>query len=180
MKIPHLKFIEALVASKYSIDKIQEELDRYGLEVNKEIIAVVINTLRSEKPDYFLNNEPADMEWLRELDIIEMWAHLTNMSTPEKLHPVKAAIDLISDPLMYRLVTAMCVAGIDEEDIDLLEAADFNRQYDTTDLKFFIKYFFNLDDWTLKERQDYVNTISNPQLSNFYKIALKGDKPYLL
>jgi hypothetical protein len=180
MKIPHLKFIEALVVSKFTLDRIQEELEKYGLEYNKKAIAIVMNTLRDEMPDYFKGTEPVNIDWIRDLGVLDMYAHLTHTNTPEKMHPVKNAFDLINDPLMFRLVTSMCVAGIDKEDIDLLESADFNRQYGVEDINIFIKYFFDMEDWTLKERQDYVRTIENTQLSKFYKIALKGDKPYLM
>lgn len=180
MKIPHLKFIESLVASKFTLDEIQRELEKYGLEFNPKVIAVVMNTLREDNPYYFKGEEPADLDWINDLGVLDMWSHLTHTSIPDKMHPVDNAFDLINDPLMYRLITALCVAGIDDEDIAMLETADFNRQYSVEDIKIFIKYFYDMGDWTLKERQDFVKSVDNPQLTQFYKIALKGDKPYLM
>lgn len=53
-------------------------------------------------------------------------------------------------------------------------------EYEVEDVKMFLKYFFNVDDWTLRDRQNYVNGITDPNLLKFYKMALKGDKDYLL
>lgn len=58
--VPHIKYIEALVASKHSIDEIEEKLKEYNLAFDdkvKEATSIIIKTLRQEKPDYF---KPAD------------------------------------------------------------------------------------------------------------------------
>lgn len=179
MKIPHLKYIEALVASKKTLEQIQEHLENYGLEANDKVIAEVMKTLRSEKPDYFSGAEPADLDWIRDLEIEEMFTHLAKQTFPEEIQPIQGAIGIINDPLMYRLVTAVCIAGISDEDIEILVSGDYNRDYGVEDVKLFIKYFFNLEGWNLREKQEYVKGIHKTELSKYYKIALKGDKPYL-
>lgn len=182
MQIPHIKYIEALVVSKLPSHKIIENLEAYELECNKEAIAVIINTLRREKADYFKgeNPEPADPDWIRELDIIEMYSHLTDFVVDEKALSVKKAFVLLSDPMMYRIITSLAFALITDEDIDLLVNGKFNREYSADDIKMFLKYFFDLTGWTLQDRQTYVNQVEDPQLGYFYKTALKKDKPYLL
>jgi len=62
MNIPHLKFIESLVISKFSIDKLIEKLEDYDQPIPEKAIAIVYDTLRSQAPDYYrgIDPEPAD------------------------------------------------------------------------------------------------------------------------
>ncbi len=182
MLIPHIKFIEALVASKMSITGIKEKLDAYDLPFPEEAILIIINTLKSENPDYFDESKrmPADPDWIRELDITEMFCHFTGFSFPEKLDSIDGAFKLLNDPLMYRLITSMALCLITDEDIELIINGKFNMEYSAEDVKLFLKYFFNVQDWTLRDRQMFVATITEPQLLKYYKIALKGDKEHLL
>lgn len=180
--IPHIKYIESLVLSKFSIDEIKEKLEEYNLEFNKKVVSIIIKTLRDEKPDYFdgQDPEPADPEWIRDVGVVEMYSHFTNHVVDEDSAPVDGAFKLINDPMMYRLITSMAIALMDDQDIELIVNGKFNMEYTSEDIKMFLKYFFNLDGWALKERQDYVEKVKDPQLSQYYKIALKKDKGYLM
>lgn len=109
-----------------------------------------------------------------------MFAHLTGFSLPENKPSVEGAFQLLNDPMMYRLITSMAIALINDEDIELIVNGKFNMEYTASDVKMFLKYFFNLEDWTLRDRQRYVEKVEDPQLTRYYKIALKKDKNYLL
>jgi len=74
----------------------------------------------------------------------------------------------------------MALALITDEDIELIVNGKYNMEYSSDDVKMFLKYFFNVSEWTLKDRQNYVKGINEPQLRKYYKIALKGDKQHLL
>jgi len=74
----------------------------------------------------------------------------------------------------------MALALITDEDIELIVNGKYNMEYSSDDVQMFLKYFFNVGEWTLKDRQQYVKTINEPQLRKYYKIALKGDKQHLL
>lgn len=182
MLVPHIKFIESLIIAKKPLDEITEELKKWGLNTPDKVLAVMLETIRKDNPDYFdpIRPESADPQWIRELDIPEMFCHLTNFSFPERLPTVHRAFQLIDDPLMYRLVTSMALAKMNDEDIDLIVNGKFNMEYEASDIKMFLKYFFKVDDWTLRDRQKYVDRISDPSLLPYYKMALKGDKDYLL
>ncbi len=62
MEIPHLKFIETLVISKFSVDGLIEKLEDYDQPIPQKAITIVYDTLRSQAPEYFdrKNPEPAD------------------------------------------------------------------------------------------------------------------------
>jgi len=182
MLIPHLKYIESLIVAKKPLDKVVEGIEDYDLHVPEEALPLILDTLRSERPDYFdgKNPEPLDPQWVRSLEIEEMVCYLTNFSFPEKLNSPKKAFQLLNDPLMYRLITSMALGRITDEDIELIVNGKFNMEYEAEDIHLFLKYFFNVREWTLKDRQNYVKMINEPQLLKFYKMALKGDKDYLL
>jgi len=180
--IPHLKYIEALIVSKLPLDTLKDKLDNLSLPVPEQAIPIILRTLRSEKPDYFdgKNPDPADPDWIRDLQVTEFFCEYTGFSLPGETHPVKGAMNLLDDPLMYRLITSMAIAKMTDEDIEIIVNGKFNMEYSAEDIKLFLHYFFNVSKWTLKERQAYVKTIQEPQLLKYYKIALKGDKDYLL
>lgn len=180
MLIPHIKYIESLVVAKKTIDEIVEALARYNLNLPEKALVIIIDTLRDEQPEYFKGKEAADPEWIRKLGIAEMYTYLTNFSFPEPLPSPKNAFNIINDPLMYRLITSLALARITDEDIELVVNGKFNMEYTSEDINMFLKYFFNVSDWVLRDRQSYVKGITDSQLLPYYKIALKGDKDYLL
>jgi len=182
MAIPHLKFIETLVISKFSVDGLIQKLEDYDQPIPEKAITIVYDTLRSQVPDYFRPSDPdpADPDWIREHDVVEGYVYLTNNQFPENTPSLDGAIKILNDPLMYRLITSMALALITEEDIELIVNGKYNMEYSSDDVKMFLKYFFNVAEWTLKERQLYVKSINEPQLRKYYKIALKGDKQHLL
>ena len=146
MLIPHIKFIETLIISKKDPNKVVETLDDFGLTFNEEAIAVMYGTLTSEAPDYFSGKEPADPDWIREMDIVEGFCHFTNFSFPGDVLSLKGAIDLLNDPLMYRLITSMALAMMNDEDIELIVNGKYNMSYTAEDIKMFLKYFFRVSE----------------------------------
>jgi len=74
----------------------------------------------------------------------------------------------------------LAIALVEDEDLDLIVNGKYNQKYSQEDIKLFLHYFFKVDEWTLRDRQAFVNRVSEPQLSRYYRIALKGDKEFLL
>lgn len=178
--IPHLKYLEACTVLKWSPEKIQENFTEIGLEFNLKAAQIVYHTLKTEQPDYFANKEPLDIQWLEQLQIAPMYSYLT--STPLPGHPtdhLKGAFNLLDDPLMYRLVTSLAITKLSDEDIELIASSRQNFSYGVEEIKEFLFYFFNLDNWTLKQRKTFVDSITEEQLAKYYKLALKGEKEYL-
>lgn len=148
MNIPHLKFIETLVISKFSVDKLIEKLEDYDQPIPEKAITIVYDTLRSQAPDYFSakDPEPADPDWIRDHDLVEGFVYFTNHSFPENVPSLDGAIKILNDPLMYRLITSMALALITDEDIELIVNGKYNMEYSSDDVKMFLKYFFNVSE----------------------------------
>tara|TARA_B100000131_G_C18024127_1_gene575745 strand:- start:514 stop:1146 length:633 start_codon:yes stop_codon:yes gene_type:complete len=109
-----------------------------------------------------------------------MVGDIANIQVPTGTHGIKGALEVLDDPLMYRLITAMALAGITKEDIELIVNGKYNIHYGAEDIEMFLKYFFKVDDWSLSQKKEYVEEIEDSSLARFYKLSLKGDKDYLL
>ena len=109
-----------------------------------------------------------------------MYGHLFDMEGTTGTAGITGAFNVLNDPLMYRLITSMALAGITEEDIELIVNGKYNIHYSSEDIKEFLHYFFNVSEWNLNQKKEYVSTIKDSALLKFYKLALKGDKDYLV
>ena len=81
---------------------------------------------------------------------------------------------------MYRLITSLAFAKITDEDIELIVNGKYNIQYSSDDIEQFLYYFFDVANWSLARKKEYVEQVSSPDLKKFYKLALKGNKDYLV
>jgi len=180
--IPHIKFIEALVCAKISFDDILMELSNYYLDTDPRVVNIIVQTIHKNLPLSFTNQnpEPIGEDFIRAIHIEEMFCKYAKVSFPEVLLPTKGAFDLLQDPIMYRVVTSLAMAKGTDEDYDLIVNGKFNLQYSLEDIKLFLKYFFNIEDWTVLQKQNYTNRVADVLLSKFYKLALKGDKEHLV
>jgi hypothetical protein len=109
-----------------------------------------------------------------------MYGYLKKVVTSEGIDGVKGAFEIINDPMMYRLITSLALAKITDEDIELIVNGKYNFQYSSDDIEEFLHYFFNVKEWTLPRKQEYVDQVKDSGLKRFYKLALKGDKDYLV
>lgn len=179
MKIPHIKYIEALVCSKLSRDTIVDKLEEQEFFIPFDGIDQVHATLAQINPDYILKNQP-DPNWLIELGVDKMVAHIRKLEMPNGTIGIEGAFRLLEDPLMYRLITSLALAKITDEDIELIVNGKFNINYTSEDITEFLHYFFNLKNWSLTDKVEYVDLVNNPDLKRFYKMALKEDKDHLV
>ena len=180
MQIPFVKYIEALVVGKLSDAHIQQKLGEISLKFPDKGIQIVREKFSKERPDYFYGKEEIELTWLENWDIEKMYGHLFNMEVPPGTHGITGAFEVLNDPLMYRLITSMALAGITKEDIELIVNGKYNIHYSSEDIEEFLKYFFNVEKWTLSDKKEYVTQIADQSLQRFYTLALKGDKDYLL
>ena len=109
-----------------------------------------------------------------------MFGYEFNTEVPTGTAGIQGAFEVINDPLMHRLITSMALAGITKEDIELIVNGKYNIHYSSEDIEEFLKYFFNVDKWTLSDKKEYVSQVEDQTLARFYTLALKGDKDYLL
>ena len=181
MKFPYIKFVETLIVGRIKPDSIVNECNNLGFAFPLEAVVHCEKVLHDKNPEYFGSKDAPDPVWIHELGIEKMYSHRFQVQLPMGTAGIEGAYNIINDPLMYRLITSMALANANEEDIELIVNGKYNIEYATEDIVEFIHYFFNvINKWTLVEKQQYVNTVTVPELKSAYKLALRGDKDYLL
>lgn len=182
MRYPHERFVKTLVAGRLSPEDILDRLGKHQLTFPLPGVQEIHEQLKAEQPAYFKNPKASiEMQWLQDWDIEEMYGHLFNVySSAVTPVDIEGAFTLLGDPLMKRLVSSLAVANITTEDIELIVNGKYNVEYSHENIKLFLKYFFDVEDFTFADKKRLVEAVKDPDIKKFYKIALKGDKDYLL
>ena len=181
MQIPYIRYLEALVVGREKPVAIHDRLEELGLKFPLPGIQQVYNRFSTEQPEYF--NDPTnsiETAWLQEWQLEKMFGYLYNLDVPSGVDGIEGEFKIMNDPLMYRLITSLALCNISEEDIELIVNGKYNMEYASEDVQEFLHYFFDVSDWTVGDKQEYVAQVEIPELKVFYKMALKGDKDYLL
>ena len=179
MKVPHIKYIEALVCSKLTRDQIYDRLSDQEFFITFEGVNQVHSMLAQINPDYITNNEP-DPGWLMEMGVDKMVSYIRKLEMPRGVAGIDGAFKILEDPLMYRLVTSLAIAKITDEDIELIVNGKYNISYTPEDITEFLHYFFNVKSWSLTDKVQYIEITETVELKKFYKLALQGDKDKLV
>jgi hypothetical protein len=181
MKLPYIKFIETLIIGRLSPAAIQRQLSEVNIKFPDVGISEVHKQLAKLYPEHFSKEKPpVTPEILLELDIEKMYGHVFNMSLTSGTVGIHGAMEIMNDPLMYRLITSMAIAKITDQDIELIVNGKYTSDYTFEDIKEFLHYFFNLQGWRVNEIEQYRVSVKVETLRFYYKIALTGDKDYLL
>lgn len=181
MKIPHHKYVLTLVAGKLSNQEIMKDLQKNSLQAppSKEV-----NALREElklgQEDYFAGKDAVDLGWLREHDIEAMFGYRFDKQVAESIDGIDGAFKVLNDQNMYRTITSLAMSGVTPEDIELIVNGKYDIEYSSADLDQFLKYFFNIKEWSRYEKDDYTNNIRDQHLQMFYSMALEEEKDYLM
>ena len=181
MKLPYIKFIETLIIGRLHPATIQKKLLEANIQFPDIGISEVHKQLTKFYPEHFSKEKPpVTSEILQELDIEKMYSYVFNVSIFSGVDGIHGAMEIMNDPLMYRLITSMAIAKITDQDIELIVNGKYNSEYSFEDIKEFLHYFFNLQGWRVADIEQYRKTIKDEKLRFYYKIALTGDKDYLL
>lgn len=186
MQIPFIKYVEGLVACKYPIDIIYDRVNKLGVAISdmfsREAIGQVYSKLSAIDPEYFKSvSGVPDPTWLRELGIIKLVAHELKLQIPETTVGIEGAFEILKDKNMYEVMTSLALAKVNDEDLELIINGKYNIHYSHEDIQEFLHYIFNVENWTLSEKKEYVALIKKgTSLAAQYEIALEGDKDYLI
>lgn len=185
MKIPFIKYVEALVACKLPIDTIYERIKQLNVPLSdvfdKAAIAQVYKALAKMQPDYFRTQDTLpDIEWLRKLNIVKMVAYELKLPIIETTIGIEGAFDILKDSNMYEIITSLALVKVDDLDLELLISGKYNIHYTFEDIKAFLLYFFNVENWPLSLKKEYVDIVPASKTKTYYKLALDGDKDYLI
>jgi hypothetical protein len=174
-----------LVACKLSFVDILNKIKELNLPLSnlftKELVQHIYDTMYKTNPAYFNPSITIpDSDWLRSLGVLKYVANEFKLAIPEGIDGIAGALEIVKDPEMYKVLTAMALAKVTEEDLELLIGGKYNVHYELEDIKQFFHYFFNVSTWSLSQKRDYVNDIKDTNLVRAYKLALEGDKEYLM
>lgn len=181
MKFPHNLYVKTLVAGRLTNQEILQDLQKNSLQAppSKEVNAMRV-TLRLGQEEYFAGTDAVDLGWLREHDIEAMFGYRFDKQVAESTDGIDGAFKVLNDPNMYRTITSLAMSGVTPEDIELIVNGKYDIEYSSADLDTFLKYFFNIDDWSRYEKDDYTNNIRDAHLKMFYSMALEEEKDYLM
>ena len=182
MRYPHERFVRTLVAGRLSPEHILDRLKKHDLTFPLPGVQEIHDKLSQEQPEYFKKKSVSiEIQWLKDWDIEEMYGHLFNIHTPSvNPHDIVGALAILEDPLMKRLISSLAISNITSEDIELIVNGKYNVEYSHENIQMFLKYFFDVSDFTFADKKRLVEVVKDPDIKRFYKIALKGDKDYLL
>lgn len=185
MQLPFIKYLEAMVACKQPIEQVYDSLQNLKValasEFPREGIIQVYEKLSETNREYFeKRNKLPDINWLKEFEIDKMVGYHLRLELPGGVQGIRGAFEILNDANMYQTITALALAKITEEDIELIVNGKYNIHYEPEDVKEFLHYFFNVKDWTLTRKKDYIKMINDPKLVRVYNLAVDGDKDYLV
>lgn len=187
MKLPFVKYLEALVMCRYNNEKIQEELSKMPIPLAKNFpeqgIDLVREKLQTKDPDYLqppFKNDYPNPDILKEVGVLDLVNLLLKIDGGYPLKHVSGAFDLLYDTEMFAKMSALAFTNVTEQDIELIIHGKYNIHYDESQIKAFLTYFFNVQDWTIGDKKAYLKRIKDPELYEIYDMALDGDKNYLM
>ncbi|MBC8410367.1 MAG: hypothetical protein H8E12_16845 [Rhodobacteraceae bacterium] len=181
MRIPHERYVKTLVAGRLIPETVLQRLEEVNLSFPLPGVQKLYEDLSAEQPDYFKDLKSSiEVQWLKDWDISAMYAYLFDIHTGDDVGAIKGAFKLLNDPLMFRLITSLALAGITSEDIELIVNGKYEVEFSHEDIVMFLKYFFDVEKLSAVNKKKLVDAVSDSALRRFYKIALQGDKDYLL
>ena len=187
MKLPFVKYLEALVMCRYDNEKIQEELSKMPIPLAKNFpesgIAMVRQKLQEKDPEYLqvpFQNDYPNPDLLQNMEVYDLVYFLLKLDAGYPLQHVSGAFELLYDPEMFAKMSALAFANVNEQDIELIVHGKYNIHYDESQIKAFLHYFFSVQDWTITDKKDYLKRIKDQELYSIYEMALDGDKNYLM
>jgi hypothetical protein len=182
--IPHKKYIQALMVNQMSSQALIQDLQSINLPIPHPptVVKNIYNDLYKLNPDYFEAGDPKEpgMDWLEKLGIDSLYAYKFNVGIKEMDPGIKGAFKILDDPLMRRAIQALAFAKVNNEDIELIVNGKFDIGYASEDFEAFLNYFFNVSDWNYNDRVEFIQQETSQDSRRFYKLALEGDKPYLM
>ena len=153
-----------------------EEPDDYGYTYLKKQISTDFAGFDKTNPDF---------DKLIDKGLLQLFTHYKLIEDPLFYSPVpplgvEGALRILDDQHMRRLITAMSLCDIQDTDIDLIVNARYNYNYQAEDAQMFVRYFADFKDYKFKDRELYVDHITDKDSKRVFKLALTGDKNMLL
>lgn len=188
-KLPYERVIASMLLHKDNPKDIIEELasKEFSIPANvADLCGQIESKLHALAPEYFAKPHETvpDEPILIATDTMGyFYARYNPPYDPvyrEKLNGYEGALKILEDTKMRRAIQSMAMAGITEEDIELMINARYDMSYSPDDINFYLKHFFDIEDWRVPQLKELIDSEPNPEFKPMYVLALKGDKGYLL
>jgi hypothetical protein len=179
VRIPERKYIESLIVGGFNSNMISEDL------TNKKILLPTPTKLKEIYDDITsdaeFNKTSPSADWLEDRGIASMYSYRFKHSFDDvSVKGIENAFKMLEDPQMRKFMYALSLAGIPDEDVELIINGRYDITYETPDFQAFAQYFANFDDWGHIDKELYVDAIQDLELKKLFKLALKKDRFYLV
>lgn len=181
--LPNKRYILSNLLVKRSVAEITKECQTYNLDIpSSDTIARYQKFLADKVP---FNPDAPDFDVLLENKLYHMVAYYLLESGTTAIIPmspigVEGAFRILEDNHMRRIITALSLANMQNEDIDLIINARYNHNYDPEEVRLFVQFFCDFSNFKISEKQNYVNNIQDKLIRKNYSYALQNDKNMLL
>ncbi|MFH1840445.1 MAG: hypothetical protein ABH849_04835, partial [Nanoarchaeota archaeon] len=183
---PNKKFILTLLLLKKSVKEIIDICKLYEIDVPDSITLDLYKEFLKENLSGFdLTNPDFDLLFTHNLYHLVVYYLLEDdenypIPIPAKPIGVGGAFRIVEDPHMRRLIIALALCDIQEEDMDLIVNARYNYDYASEDVRMFVNYFADFTNFKFADRKLYVDSIQDNHQKRMYKYALDNDKNMVL
>ena len=183
-KYPHLKFIQALICGGTAPDDILVELNKYNLPFPADNYNAIQKDLKKMDPEFFkktskknfIDRDVADI-----LDIVPMLAYKFNYPAGMDISYFDKTFEMLENNNIRIFLYVMFMADLKIDEIELSVNEKFDINASTKAIQSYRHYFFNLNKFTYKEKQELEKEFRYDINSRrLFKVALRGDKDYTL
>ena len=177
MRLPYENYVKTLIATRRSNDDIVLNIRDMNLKITDQIVLDLKEQMYLEQSDYFEDvREPVDLDWLENHNIDKMFGYLFDHQIRRPIAGAEGALRIFEDAQMYRMVTAMALANVEADEIELVIQSKLDISYDHDDIVEFLNYFFDVKGWSKKDKELYLTSVTDSDLKRAYKDAVSGDK----
>jgi hypothetical protein len=162
-----------MVLSNIQVDEIAEKIRSFNLTPFPQgLDAEILNIMMEYKKEYGdeVENYPKDIRALM--------AYLQDL--PGQYVYFNQMIDILNDVNLRRWIQPLVLGNIDTGLIYVLVSTKTDKLYDEGAFADFINYFFNLKDFSVKDKYDLYTRETDPRTKGFYELALNYEKDKLI
>jgi len=183
IRVPEKLYIQTLIAGKFNSAMVVDDLEAKKIRIPSNEMVAIRDEIVKSNPMYFRDqaNTDPEAEWLEQSKLSPMFNYRFQKQLAEvSLAGIEGAFAMLEDPRMVKFVSCLSLAGMDQNDIELVLNAKYNISFEPSDFSIFLKYFANFESWTYTDKELYINSLQDPNLKALYKLALTGERAQLI
>lgn len=179
IRVPERKYIETLIIGGFNSDMIGEDLTNKKIQLPTPTQLKGIYEELTSDPE-FSTTKPTQ-EWLESRGLIKMYSYRFKHGFDDvSIAGLENSFRILEDPQMKKFMYSLSLAGIPDEDIELIVNGRYDITYESADFQAFTDYFCNFRSWGYTDKELYVSSVQDEDLKKIYKLALKKDRYYLV